>query len=166
MISYGQCPAVPPEIMLVPKWAPFNIYEMSAWSRTIIVPLSILWAYKPVRKLPAELGISELFRGRVEDLPVTMPRSEQLDGLTWVARIDWEAFFRRIDLALKFVDRWRLSPLRSLAVRRAEKWMCERFEKSDGLGAIFPPIVWSVVALKCLGHAEDSLPVKNGARRA
>ena len=64
VISYRQCPAVPPEIMLVPKWAPFNIYEMSAWSRTIIVPLSILWAYKPVRKLPAELGIRELFRGR------------------------------------------------------------------------------------------------------
>ncbi len=38
-LSYRQCPAVPPEIMLVPKWAPFNIYEMSAWSRTIVVPL-------------------------------------------------------------------------------------------------------------------------------
>jgi len=161
VISYRQCPAVPPEIMLIPTWAPFNIYEMSAWSRTIIVPLSILWAFKPFRKLPPELGIRELFRGRPEDLPVTMPKSEQLDGLSRPTRINWHSLFRRVDLALKFVDRWRLSPLRRLAVRRAERWMCERFSHSDGLGAIFPPIVWSVVALKCLGHGDGSTAVQN-----
>jgi squalene-hopene/tetraprenyl-beta-curcumene cyclase len=161
VISYRQCPAVPPEIMLIPKWAPFNIYEMSAWSRTILVPLSILWAFKPVRNLPPELGIRELFCGRPEDLPVTMPKSEQLDGLTQPTRIDWHAFFRRVDVALKFADRLRLSPLRRLAVRRAERWMCERFTHSDGLGAIFPPIVWSIVALKCLGRSDDSPEVKN-----
>ena len=160
-LSYRQCPAVPPEIMLVPKWAPFNIYEMSAWSRTIVVPLSILWAYKPVRTLPAELGIRELFLGRPDDLPVTMPKSEQLDNLSRPTRIDWHAFFRRADLALKFVDRFRLSPFRRLAIRRAERWICERFANSDGLGAIFPPIVWSVVALKCLGRSDDSPEVKN-----
>ncbi len=82
VLSYRQCPAVPPEIMLVPKWAPFNVYEMSSWSRTIVVPLSILWAFKPVRNLPAELGIRELFLGRPDDLPVTMPKSDQLDGMT------------------------------------------------------------------------------------
>jgi squalene-hopene/tetraprenyl-beta-curcumene cyclase len=160
-LSYRQCPAVPPEIMLVPKWAPFNIYEMSAWSRTIVVPLSILWAYKPVRTLPAELGIRELFLGSPDDLPVTMPKSEQLDNLSRPTRIDWHAFFRRADLALKFVDRFRLSPFRRLAIRRAERWICERFAKSDGLGAIFPPIVWSIVALKCLGRSDDSPEVKN-----
>ena len=41
VISYDKCPAVPPEVMLIPKWCPFNIYEMSAWSRTILVPLSL-----------------------------------------------------------------------------------------------------------------------------
>ena len=160
-LSYRQCPAVPPEIMLVPKWAPFNIFEMSAWSRTIVVPLSILWAYKPVRTLPAELGIRELFLGQPEDLPATMPKSEQVDNLSRPTRIDWHAFFRRADLALKFVDRFRLSPFRRLAIRRAERWMCERFANSDGLGAIFPPIVWSIVALKCLGRSDDSPEVKN-----
>jgi len=34
--------------------------------------------------------------------------------------------------------------------------MLERFEDSDGLGAIFPPIVWSIVALDCLGYERDS----------
>ena len=27
--------AVPPELVLLPTWCPFNIYDMSAWSRTI-----------------------------------------------------------------------------------------------------------------------------------
>ncbi len=40
IISYQQCPAVPPEVVLLPDWSPINIYEMSSWSRTIVVPLS------------------------------------------------------------------------------------------------------------------------------
>jgi squalene-hopene/tetraprenyl-beta-curcumene cyclase len=160
VISYRQCPAVPPELMLLPTWMPFNIYEMSAWSRTIIVPLSILWAYKPFRKLPGHEGIDELFRGRPQDLPVTMPKSEQLDGLSRRTWVDWQAVFCGIDRVLKFVDRWKLNPLRNLAVRRAARWMQERLERSDGLGAIFPPIIWSVVALKCLGHGDDSPAVQ------
>src|SRR5205085_7960168 len=58
---YANCPAVPPEMMLLPRWAYINIYAMSSWTRTIIVPLSIFYAHKPVRTLPAELGIPELF---------------------------------------------------------------------------------------------------------
>src|SRR5206468_7087165 len=46
-ISYEHCPAVPPELVLLPKWSPINIYRMSARSRTIMVPLSILWAHPP-----------------------------------------------------------------------------------------------------------------------
>ena len=58
---YANCPAVPPEMMLLPRWFYFNIYAMSSWTRTIVVPLSIFSAYKPVRHLPEELGIAELF---------------------------------------------------------------------------------------------------------
>ena len=58
---YENCPTVPPEMMFLPKWAYFNIYAMSSWTRTIVVPLSIFSAYKPVRQIPPELGIPELF---------------------------------------------------------------------------------------------------------
>src|SRR5262245_35053268 len=54
---YANCPAVPPEIMFLPRWAYFNIYAMSSWTRTIVIPLTIFYACKPVRELPAELGI-------------------------------------------------------------------------------------------------------------
>ena len=56
----------PNMIVLLPDWAPFNIYEMSAWSRTIIVPLSLLWAFQPVTRLSSEHRIDE--RGAVLQL--------------------------------------------------------------------------------------------------
>jgi len=56
-------PAIPPEIVLFPKWFWFNIYEISSWSRAILVPLSICYAKKPFKKIPEELGVEELFVG-------------------------------------------------------------------------------------------------------
>ena len=61
--DYDAVPAIPPEIVLFPKWFWFNIYEISSWSRAILVPLSIAYAKKPFKKIPAEEGIDELFVG-------------------------------------------------------------------------------------------------------
>jgi squalene-hopene/tetraprenyl-beta-curcumene cyclase len=160
IISYRQCPAVPPEIVLIPTWAPFNIYEMSAWSRTILVPLSLLWAFQPQRSLPEEQRFDELFLKSAVELPVVMPPCETLDSLTHKTWIDWSSAFRGLDRVWKGLERLRLLPLRRRAIAKAARWMVERFEGSDGLGAIFPPIIWSVVALKCLGYAEDSVEVQ------
>ena len=60
-------PAIPPEIVLFPNWFYFNIYEISSWSRAILVPLSMLYAKKPFKKIPAEQGIEELFVGGREN---------------------------------------------------------------------------------------------------
>lgn len=155
-ISYDQCPAVPPEMILLPKWAPFNIYEMSAWSRTIVVPLSLLWAFRPVRELPAAWSIEELFLKPSRTLPVTMPPSENVDQLGRKTWINWHKFFKRVDLAIKFCERNGIKPLRRRAIQKCAEWIQARFAKSDGLGAIFPPIIWSVIGLKCLGHSDDS----------
>ena len=59
--DYDAVPAIPPEIVLFPKWFWFNIYEISSWSRAILVPLSICYAKKPFKKIPEELGVEELF---------------------------------------------------------------------------------------------------------
>ena len=156
VLEYRQCPAIPPELMFIPKWAPFNIYEMSSWSRTILVPLSLLWAFQPVRKLPPEHQIDELFLNSPQALPVSMPPSQQLDAMKRRTRLPWDRIFQAIDRVWKFGEILRLKPLRRVAIRRAADWMITRFADSDGLGAIFPPIIWSVVALKCLGHGDDS----------
>jgi squalene-hopene/tetraprenyl-beta-curcumene cyclase len=156
VISYRQCPAVPPELVLLPRWMPFSIHEMSAWSRTIVVPLSLLWAYQPVRRIPEAHGLRELFVTSPEQMPLSMGTSEQLDGMRRRTVIDWEAFFRWGDCAWKFLERCRIKPFRTWAVQQAADWLLKRLAHSDGLGAIFPPIVWSIVALRCLGYAEDS----------
>ena len=155
-ISYDQCPAVPPEMILLPAWFPFNIYRMSAWSRTIVVPLSIMWAHRPARHVPTAFGIRELFLREPQDWPAL--RCPGLaDERGWLS---WEAFFRRVDAMLKWLEAHRLRPLRRRGVNAAAQWMIRRFAHSDGLGAIFPPIVWSIIALKSLGYDDDSPEVR------
>jgi len=156
IIPYSKCPAVPPELLLIPRWMPFNIFEMSAWSRTILVPLSILWAYRPSITLPEEQRITELFTGEPSAYPKTIPKPETLDSLKKKTWINWHRFFQIVDQGIKVVENLGLKPLRKQAVNKAYRWMQNRFDHSDGLGAIFPPIVWTVIALKCLGEDESS----------
>jgi squalene-hopene/tetraprenyl-beta-curcumene cyclase len=151
-ISYRQCPAVPPEVMLPPTWFPINIYAVSAWSRTIIVPLSIVSAFQPVQKIDPRFGIRELFIRDPENWPPL--RCPGLKGGTGL--FSWDRFFRTADSLFKWCQRHRILPFRRRAIAAAKKWMLERFQHSDGLGAIYPPIVWSLLALKCLDYADNS----------
>jgi squalene-hopene/tetraprenyl-beta-curcumene cyclase len=140
-------PAVPPEIVLFPNWFWFNLYEISSWSRAILVPLSIAYAKKPLKKIPAEMGIDELFVGG---------RHGNHLHLKWAQkRISWRNFFLVLNRVVHFCERFHIRPLRYLALKKAERWMLERFEKSDGLGAIYPGILNSIVALRCLGYSTD-----------
>ena len=154
-ISYEQCPAVPPEFLLLPSWFPVNLYSISSWSRTILVPLSILSSYRPVTSLDARLGIRELFLQSPDRWPPL--RCPGLKGGT--GPLSWDRFFRLVDTAWKFCQRRNVLPLRRRAIDVASRWMIDRFEGSDGLGAIFPPIIWSIVALKCLGYDDESAEV-------
>jgi squalene-hopene/tetraprenyl-beta-curcumene cyclase len=155
-ISYDQCPAVPPELVLLPSWSPINIYRMSAWSRTIVVPLAIMWAHRPSRTLAPDCGIRELFLKDEHDWPeLRCPGLADESG--WFS---WQKFFRRADRCVKWLERRRWRPLRRRALDAAEEWMTARFAHSDGLGAIFPPIIWSIIALKCLGYDEDSAELR------
>jgi len=140
-------PAVPPEIVLFPNWFWFNLYEISSWSRAILVPLSIAYAKKPFKKIPAEMGIDELFVGG---------RHGNHLHLKWAQKkISWRNFFLVLNRVVHFCERFHIRPLRYLALKKAERWMLDRFEKSDGLGAIYPGILNSIVALRCLGYSTD-----------
>jgi squalene-hopene/tetraprenyl-beta-curcumene cyclase len=142
--DWWRCPAVPPEMVLLPRWFYFNLYEMSSWSRGIVVPLSIVWALRPVRPVAAEHAIDELRTPPVRRLPAAIGSARA-----------WRGGFRLLDRALKVGERLRLTPLRRRALARAEAWILERLEDSDGLGAIFPPIVNTIFALRCLGYGHD-----------
>ena len=51
-ISWDSIPYMPIEIMKFPKWFPFNIYKISYWSRTVLVPLLIIMNKKPLANNP------------------------------------------------------------------------------------------------------------------
>jgi squalene-hopene/tetraprenyl-beta-curcumene cyclase len=131
--------------MLVPSRLNFSLSAMSSWTRTIVVPLSIMSAYKPVRTLAPEQGIAELFR---DDLPRRPSRrTRQI--------VSWTNIFLGLDGVFKWADRWLPQSWRRPAIRAAHRWMLDHFENSDGLGAIFPPMIYTVIALHCLGYAPD-----------
>jgi len=146
--DYDAVPAIPPEIVLFPNWFYFNIYEISAWSRSILVPLAIIYAKKPFKKIPPEQGIDELFcGGRANSiLRVRMDRKRP---------ICWRNFFLVLDRITHWAEAVHIRPLRTLALKRAEKWLLERLEMTDGLGAIYPAMLNAILALRCLGYSED-----------
>jgi len=145
--DYDAVPAIPPEIVLFPKWFWFNIYEISSWSRAILVPLSIAYAKKPFKKIPEEMGVEELFVGGRENANMHLRWDKTL--------FSWRNFFLSFDRLTHWFERVHVRPLRSIALKQAEKWMLERFEMSDGVGAIYPSILNSIIALRCLGYSVD-----------
>jgi squalene-hopene/tetraprenyl-beta-curcumene cyclase len=146
--DYNAVPAVPPEIVLFPNWFYFNIYEISAWSRAILVPLSIIYAKKPFKKLTPEQGIDELFVGG---------RASANLYLKWDRKhpVGWRNFFLAVDRITHLAERVHIRPLRTMALKKAEKWLLARFEMSDGLGAIYPAMLNAIIALRCLGYSVD-----------
>ena len=145
LIGWEMVPAIPPELMFLPAWAYINIYEMSAWTRAIVIPLTILYARKPCWPVPADIRIDELFADP----------SQKTCAFEWGPGISWRNFFLALDCALKAYDRLGWKPGRERAVRRAGDWMLEHLERSDGLAAIYPAMMNSVYALMALGYAPD-----------
>ena len=148
-IGYDQCPSVPPELVLIPSRLNFSMSAMSAWTRTIVVPLSIMSHYKPVRAIEPQRGIAELFREGQGGRPGVREQP-----------FSWSSFFLGVDRVFKWADRWVPTAWRRPAVRAAHRWMLEHFENSDGLGAIFPPMIYTIMALHCLDYDPDSPEVR------
>jgi len=147
--EWSKSPGVPPELILFPRsFRSFNIYEMSSWSRAIVVPLSVIWACKPNCPVPEQASIEELRLSNSERSGPHFSRASlKHDG--------WSLVFRAMDQIHKLCERLHLLPLRGRALRVAERWILDRLEQSDGLGAIFPPMVNTIMALRCLGYSQD-----------
>ena len=145
-VDWQAVPAVPAEMILFPPGFYFSIYEMSYWSRCIVVPLSIAIAKKPHIPVGDDL-LKELYLVPREKVVYRIKRDQS--GLSWHNFfIDADSIFRRYEQQpIKFIRR--------IALRKAEKWMLDHLEKSGGLGAIWPAIINSIFAMKCLDYPDD-----------
>jgi squalene-hopene/tetraprenyl-beta-curcumene cyclase len=195
-VSWDACPAIPPEIALLPRWFPFHMDKVAAWTRTMILPLALCSALRPVRDLPREHHIDELFRDQKSRIRLNQ-RINRHDpthiknfflscdkllklftpkpdgGITPLvgehrdrrecpehteknfeshspsSSVPSESPLRPLCTAFSGLPAWRIR-----SIRAAEAWILDRLrpETTEGLGAIFPPMVYLQVAFKALGY--------------
>jgi squalene-hopene/tetraprenyl-beta-curcumene cyclase len=150
-------PHMPVELMLLPKRFYFSIYAISYWSRAVLIPLLIVFAHQPVCRLMPEQRIDELYpipRGSIRYWKFPPFNKDQ----KWLTPHN---LFVALDAMLKIYDRMPITMLREKAVHKAATWMLERLKGAGGLGAIYPAMANSIMALRCLGYEmDDPLIVK------
>jgi squalene-hopene/tetraprenyl-beta-curcumene cyclase len=151
-VGWELVPSIPPELLLLPNWFYLNIYEMSSWTRGIVIPMAILSALRPDWRLPERARVDELFKD-ISHKAAAFDWSKQL--------ISWRNVFLAIDRGLKLYEKLPWKPLRRRALREAKAWMLAHMERSEGLAAIYPAMMNSIFALMALGHGpEDPLTAR------
>ncbi|HEX9456441.1 MAG TPA: squalene--hopene cyclase, partial [Candidatus Acidoferrum sp.] len=145
-VGWELVPSIPPELMLLPTWFYFNIYEMSSWTRGIVIPMTILSTLRPDWRLPERARVDELFKAPTRKT-AAFDWSEQL--------ISWKNVFLALDRGLKLYEKSPWKPFRQRALREAKTWMLNHIERTEGLAAIYPAMMNSIFALMALGHGPD-----------
>ncbi|MCU1232298.1 MAG: squalene-hopene cyclase [Candidatus Solibacter sp.] len=131
-------PSVPPEIVMLPGNV---LYEMSSWTRSILVPLSIVQARGSNRRAPTGFNLDELLLPGVK---LALPKRKGLSVL-----------FHHLDRMFKVWEKRGSERIRGAAIREAERWVLARTHYTEGLGAIYPAMMYFIMALDALGYAED-----------
>lgn len=152
--SWLGVPSMPIEMMLLPTGFTFNMYEFSSWSRATIIPLSIVMAERPVRKLPPWARVQELYVRPPRPTDYTFTKE---DGI-----LTWKNIFIGIDHVLKVYEASPIRPGMKRALAKAEKWVLDHQEPTGDWGGIQPAMLNAVLALHCLGYANDHPAVARG----
>ena len=146
---WDKVPQMPPELMLIPKELPFNLWDFSSWSRSVIVPLLIIMHHKPVKKLEDDRGVSELIEEAPEPVNFSFQFSQNGNLL------NTERMFVIIDRMLSLYNLSPIKPFRKKALKMAEEWVLSHQDRSGYWGGIFPAMVNSVLALILQGYSVD-----------
>jgi squalene-hopene/tetraprenyl-beta-curcumene cyclase len=147
-------PSMPIELMLLPNWAYFNLYEFSSWSRATIIPLSLVMAKRPVKEIPSWATVRELYVRPPRPIDYTFTRE---DGIC-----TWKNFFIGIDHLLKVYEKNPFRPFMERGMAVAERWVLAHQEKTGDWGGIQPAMLNSILALHCLGYANDHPALAKG----
>ena len=146
-VPWRGVPVMPIEIMHLPRWFPFHLSKISYWSRTVTVPLLVLMTLRPLARNPRGIGVEELF---VE------PAGQVRNWIRGPFRSFWGGFFGVVDRGLRVAIPRLPRRSRDSAIALAVKFVTERLNGEDGLGAIYPAIANSVMMFDTLGYAPDS----------
>jgi squalene-hopene/tetraprenyl-beta-curcumene cyclase len=141
---WSAIPEMPVELMLAPRWFPVHLTKMSYWARTVIVPLLVLAALRPMARNPRGVTVAELYSPGHRALKRALPGK-------WA----WETGFAALDVVLKRGRRLWPKKLRQKAIQACVDFVVERLNGEDGLGAIYPAMANSVMMFDALGYAPD-----------
>ncbi|HET9019130.1 MAG TPA: squalene--hopene cyclase, partial [Acetobacteraceae bacterium] len=145
-VPWRAVPVMPVELVLLPRWFPFHLDKVSYWSRTVIVPLTVLMALRPRARNPRGIHIPELF---------ATPPAQVRDWIRGPFRSGWGHFFRHLDGVLRAAQPLFPAVTRKRAIRYAVDFVTERLNGEDGLGAIYPAMANTVMMFDTLGYAPD-----------
>lgn len=151
---WRKTPNLPPEIIRMPRWFPFSIYNFSSWARATLVPLCILGATRFTRPLPESRRPHELFPEGRENFDYELPKR----GSAW----SWETAFRVLDGFLHGVQRLGVTPGRQSAIRRCSEWIVRHQDADGAWGGIQPPWIYSLMALHAAGYPIDHPVLQKG----
>jgi squalene-hopene/tetraprenyl-beta-curcumene cyclase len=152
-VEWQDLPTIPPELILLPNWSPFNLYAFASWSRATIVALMVVLSRKPVCNVPASAQVDELWLEPNQHSPAP----GKVDKL-----FSWENFFWQADKLFKLWQRSPWKPGRAAALRLAERWITSHQEADGSWAGIMLPWIYSLFALKSLGYALDHPAIAHG----
>ena len=155
-LSWARIPTMPVELILLPRWFPIHLSKMSYWARTVIAPLLVLQARKPLARNPRGVGVAELYEGAADIRPTSKAAATKR-LFTWG--------FNALDVVLKAVEPFWPKGLRAKATTACVAFVTERLNGVDGLGAIYPAMANSVMMFDTLGYAPDH-PLRAQARQS
>ena len=145
-------PVLPPWIVLLPKWSPFTVYDMSSWARGSTVPLVVVFDERPVYDVTPKIDVDELYAEGRANARFALPAGTQpLDGA-----------FLVVDRVLRFMQDGKLVPFRKRALAAARDWFLERQEATGDWAGIIPAMLNSLLALRASGYALDDPAVQRG----
>lgn len=149
--SWKGIPSVPVEIVLLPAWFPLNIYNFSSWARATFVPLSVVLDAKPVKPVPDERGVGELY-----------PDGRSTVSAAGGPVLSWRGFFSFVDKIMKATEESRLRRFRKKGLQEALYWVLSHQEETGDWGGIQPAMVYSILALTVQGYDLHRVPVRKG----
>ena len=148
---WTKTPNIPPEVINFPTWFPFSIYNFACWARATLMPIGLLSARRPVRALPADRRLDDLFPEGRARFDYTLPKKPGADFL--------DGFFRFTDRVLhagqSFGARIGFKPLREPAIKRCLEWIIQHQDADGVWGGIQPPWIYSLMAIWNEGYAHD-----------
>ena len=145
-VPWRATPVMPVELMLLPAKAFFSVWNMSYWSRTVIAPLLVLAALRPVAANPRQIHVRELF--------VTPPEKVQ-DWISGPYRSAWGYVFKGLDSVLRPVVPFIPEKTHKKAIQAALVFIEPRLNGKDGLGAIYPAMANVVMMYRAMGVPDE-----------